>query len=1420
NMRFTVPSTKVYSFATGNVGVGKSAPITKLEVAGTISGSLLTMNAPTGDNYMMTNLGVGTATPKFKIESGISSATTTAPAGTEEVGLSIYNSNTTANNWAGIVFPQTSGTDWEANGAGIFAQHVNRTGGTRQTALAFFTQTSGANASEKMRLDQTGNLGIGKTAATKLDVVGTISGSALTLNGPANNSYILGNLSIGKTGAGLSKLDVVGTISGSTLQINGAGTFLTDITVSGGDITGAGGAALDLGEATSGDITVTGDLIVADDSFLGLSSSAGRIVFDDQATDEVTILSANLGIGTSAPKSALDVVGTISGSALTINNSVNANNYFAAGNLGIGTKTPAYLLDISAPDDNQAMFRAVRTGGSRGITINSRGVINAVTAEVSDPAYNFSLEAAISTVTSGSRPFFIIDHDLAPTSGTADFSALVLQGTINQTGGANGATRSLYINPTLTAIADYRAIDIAANSTSAYGIYQSGTSSKNYFAGYVGLNTTTPKARLHVVGSGAFTSFLSGAYLTVQGGNTSILGNTSIGKTGAGLAKLDVVGTISGSALTINNGTSALGALVTLNAPTSSEIRFVEDSSSKWGLFNRLDGAGTFSLYDYAASVSRIIVNTTNGNVSIGAKAAPVAKLEVAGTISGSAVTISGTGDSYFLNANVGIGTGSALIGKLTLSTTDAFNNPALYIRSQETTGSQDIIRIVTDVSSTGNKVFRVNASGATFSDQPYSSAGADYAEWFEALGTIERGEAVCMDVTTNGKVKRCDKEADPNIIGIRSKKPSVVGNALVGASIDKLGIPLPGYELVGLIGQLDANAIASGTGGAIQPGDSLTSASKPGYLRKAKAGEATVGVAMTSLASGEGTIRVLIARSNKSLTTEAVEQKVRENVAALKIDDEIRSSMTKSLALLTASGAFARPVVEQVQREIASLNLDSRISQFESRLTSLSGALARPKAAPAITTMDTLVLEHDLKVAGLVTLGGNVALGGNLKAGGTVTAHALTAQSIVSEGTLTVANEARIGGDLYLEGTLKVQDLFVPGTLKIDGALQASILRGGSAEIGGTLKADVLQGGLLKAERIEAGRIESGSGSVFHGAAIIAGDLTLGGRLILNGTGSAIEAKELIIRNALFVHGPVTIEGLASFLGDVTVKGTLTLSSRQAGTAVIPAGRTFVAVSFGSGFTAPPVVTASPGDFVTTPWRVRPVTQTGFTIELREPASEDLQFSWIAIPVLGAVMASDGEEHDQKPVIHFPVDAAGVPLSGNDVWNACIRNLQTLDAHGKARSCARYHTSNQWEHPDLGMIFTWQDDLTPPLLLLPEGYVQVVTQEPQAASSSSSSSSQAAEQTVTEDTASASSASSEAFTEETPEPEAPPVDEKPGNEPAEASNASGTGTSISAGASSSAASVDLAAPGTTSSSSSHSSAPPSDATGGDAPAQ
>jgi hypothetical protein len=101
--------------------------------------------------------------------------------------------------------------------------------------------------------------------------------------------------------------------------------------------------------------------------------------------------------------------------------------------------------------------------------------------------------------TSGIYNLVSISRTFAPTSGTAVFNMLNFVPVINQTGGANGITRGLYINPILTAAADWRSIELSNNT--GWGLYGAGTAN-NYLAGNLLLGTTTDTGyRLNVNGA-------------------------------------------------------------------------------------------------------------------------------------------------------------------------------------------------------------------------------------------------------------------------------------------------------------------------------------------------------------------------------------------------------------------------------------------------------------------------------------------------------------------------------------------------------------------------------------------------------------------------------------------------------------------------------------------------------------------------------------------------------------------------------------------------------------------------------------------------------------------------------------------------------------------------------------------------------
>jgi len=147
---------------------------------------------------------------------------------------------------------------------------------------------------------------------------------------------------------------------------------------------------------------------------------------------------------------------------------------FSNGNVAINSTVNAgFKLDVNG---------STRLNGTTSITgnplqVNTIYPIQNANLLISAP-WADSTQIAIETITNKAQVLIVrptanltlvstthdtqrITHTFAPTSGTAVVNALTLQQTINQTGGANGITRGLYVNATLTSAANFRAIETA-----------------------------------------------------------------------------------------------------------------------------------------------------------------------------------------------------------------------------------------------------------------------------------------------------------------------------------------------------------------------------------------------------------------------------------------------------------------------------------------------------------------------------------------------------------------------------------------------------------------------------------------------------------------------------------------------------------------------------------------------------------------------------------------------------------------------------------------------------------------------------------------------------------------------------------------------------------------------------------------------
>jgi hypothetical protein len=133
----------------------------------------------------------------------------------------------------------------------------------------------------------------------------------------------------------------------------------------------------------------------------------------------------------------------------------NSSTTFAAiyGNIGIGTTTDAgFKLDVNGT----ARMNSIQGPGTATLTLQSHvGATAALTVQFASNQSSTSLD----------KPIISAIGTFNPSSGAATFAGLSFTATINQTGTATGISRGLYINPTLTAAADFRAIEVASGIT-------------------------------------------------------------------------------------------------------------------------------------------------------------------------------------------------------------------------------------------------------------------------------------------------------------------------------------------------------------------------------------------------------------------------------------------------------------------------------------------------------------------------------------------------------------------------------------------------------------------------------------------------------------------------------------------------------------------------------------------------------------------------------------------------------------------------------------------------------------------------------------------------------------------------------------------------------------------------------------------
>jgi hypothetical protein len=570
----------LYVKSDGNVGVGTTGPVSKLNLVET-SGSVT--RGFTLDQYSNDAAGTWTAYRKAR---GTPSSPTAIQNGD-------YIGSFAAQPYDGSSFFGTPA---------YMGFVVNGTVATGSVPTDIVFRTGAATSTEYMRITSNGNVGIGSTApASLLDVNGTawLRGTAGGIGGLYVKSD--GNVGVGTTGPGeklqigdsgytsdtVNSLKIIGRYNGNNYQEYSSLQFT---------------ASADLGGNSS---------IIS--AILGDSNSKRGLDFKVyNGTSQITAMrmkhNGYIGIGTTNPTKQLDVVGGILADSVTVT--------------GVGQIGPNGTYGFAIYDTGTSTFRGQMYGrNSGGISgyqfTNSGGANTFLVGDNGNVGVGNINPAAMFDV---NNVFVVQSSGNVGIGSIAPVSLLDVHGT-SWLRGTTGGTSGLYVNSSgnvgIGTTSPGAKLDVSGNIFTSYGS-----------GGYLQLNETdnTRRNRL-MAGADANGSYINATYST---GGTATLrfqtatadkmvidinGNVGIGTTGPNYA-LHISG--SGNKYVGVESSNGLAGLVLRS-----------NGATKWNFTN--DNTDSDKLKIYSTSSTPLVTIDSTGNVGIGTTN-PQSALEIGGS--------------------------------------------------------------------------------------------------------------------------------------------------------------------------------------------------------------------------------------------------------------------------------------------------------------------------------------------------------------------------------------------------------------------------------------------------------------------------------------------------------------------------------------------------------------------------------------------------------------------------------------------------------------------------------------------------------------------------------------------------------------------------------------------------------------------
>lgn len=674
--------------------------------------------------------------------------------------------------------------------------------------------------------------------------------------------------------SGLSDVNISGPTGGQALVYDGTTLKWTNS----GNITGSLFGNATTSTSSSFLSNDTNGFIQGGNSF-GTTAIIGTndthsLAIETNGTTRMYISSGgDIGVGTTSPSSKLEINPLENQTALKISNySVTGSNNQSALDIsgtwnttGTPTLIKANVTNTASSANSLLMNLQVNSINSFGVNQNG-GIIlgnesvrimptaaafgssnisgtnlefvsTTSTQQFTNGAFMFRAGNTITNTIGGSLIF--TRATFAPTTSGAPYSILQLGSTINQTGGANGITRGLFINPTLTSAADWRSIEWSNNT--GFGLYGAGTAI-NYLNGGLGIGTTllnNSNLRIskilssgvnvnNVIIESAISSTITGTVSSFV--STSTTQNTSF--TLNSLRHFSAAPDVKGVSSTITNEIGFFAGSTLVNA--TNNFGFYGDIAS---------GTGRWNLY-----MNGTANNFLAGNLGIGTTI-PSEKLEVSGNVKaasfiksggtstqylmadGSVSTltnpVTGTGTTNYLSKflsggtignssiyddgnNIGIGINSGIIGKFEVvgvSVSGSFIAARFYNNTTNASGVKTKIELPIYNGSSGGTIEEIGNSIDGYRLNIYQSQTSGVIT-FGTAGDNER-----MRITSTGDVGigTLTPSSKLNVVGDQLIVGSSSGTTTLGIQIKPTISVIPVGQVHAYIGVGDTNIGTNG---------------------------------------------------------------------------------------------------------------------------------------------------------------------------------------------------------------------------------------------------------------------------------------------------------------------------------------------------------------------------------------------------------------------------------------------------------------------------------------------------------------------------------------------------------------------------------------------------------------------------------